>query len=105
MSGLRGVVTVGMMGSTTFAAIFGTLGTWAFGVMDENILRSLPYDEVWVETYKLSLPPCNFTTKTLTAVAVNYRFRTFYWLRPLKKSNAPFYVTFYNIMFENRGIS
>lgn len=46
MSGLRGVVTVGMMGPTIFAVIFGILGTWAFGVMDENILRSLPYDEM-----------------------------------------------------------
>lgn len=45
MNGLHGVVTIGMISSTFFAAIFGTLGTWAFGVMDENILRSLPYDE------------------------------------------------------------
>lgn len=46
MNGLCGVVVVGMIGPTIFAVIFGTLGTWAFGVMDENILRSLPYDEM-----------------------------------------------------------
>ncbi|XP_022816873.1 proton-coupled amino acid transporter-like protein CG1139 [Spodoptera litura] len=40
-----GVLNVGILGPTMFSVFFGTLGYVTFGTMDENILRSLPYDE------------------------------------------------------------
>ncbi|XP_026321626.1 proton-coupled amino acid transporter-like protein CG1139 [Hyposmocoma kahamanoa] len=40
-----GIIQLGVMLPTFFAAVYGTLGYWAFGTMEENILRSLPYDD------------------------------------------------------------
>ncbi|KAJ8717382.1 hypothetical protein PYW08_005781 [Mythimna loreyi] len=40
-----GVLNVGIMCPTILAVIFGSLGYYTFGTMEENILRSLPYDE------------------------------------------------------------
>ncbi|CAH2984702.1 unnamed protein product [Chilo suppressalis] len=40
-----GVLNIGMLVPTVVATIFSVLGYWAFGTMEENILRSLPYDD------------------------------------------------------------
>ena len=40
-----GILNVGILSPTLLAIMFGTLGYYAFGTMEENILRSLPYDE------------------------------------------------------------
>lgn len=40
-----GVVNVGIMLPTVIATIFGVLGYWSFGTMEENVLRSLPFDD------------------------------------------------------------
>ncbi|KAJ8718031.1 hypothetical protein PYW07_005961 [Mythimna separata] len=41
-----GVLNVGIMLPTILAMVFGALGYYSFGTMEENILRSLPYDQV-----------------------------------------------------------
>ncbi|CAH0590117.1 unnamed protein product [Chrysodeixis includens] len=46
MTAKLGVVNVGIFLPTVIAVIFGTMGYCSFGTMEENILRSLPYDEV-----------------------------------------------------------
>lgn len=40
-----GVVKVGILIPTTIATIFGVLSYLSFGTMEENVLRSLPFDD------------------------------------------------------------
>ncbi|PZC83098.1 hypothetical protein B5X24_HaOG208571 [Helicoverpa armigera] len=40
-----GVINVGIMIPTIITLIFGTVGYWGFGTMEENILRCLPFQE------------------------------------------------------------
>lgn len=40
-----GVVNVGIMCPTILAMVFGSLGYYAFGTMEDNVLRLLPYDD------------------------------------------------------------
>lgn len=40
-----GVITVSMFTTTLILTIFGGFGYWAFGTMEENLLRSLPFDD------------------------------------------------------------
>ncbi|CAK1553013.1 unnamed protein product [Leptosia nina] len=40
-----GMLTVGMFIPTVFTTVFGVLGYWSFGMMEENVLRSLPFDD------------------------------------------------------------
>ncbi|XP_045528374.1 proton-coupled amino acid transporter-like protein CG1139 isoform X2 [Pieris brassicae] len=40
-----GMLTVGMFIPTVFTTVFGVLGYWSFGTMEENVLRSLPFDD------------------------------------------------------------
>ncbi|XP_045501683.1 proton-coupled amino acid transporter-like protein CG1139 [Colias croceus] len=40
-----GMVTIGMLLPTIFTTVFGVLGYWSFGTMEENVLRSLPFDD------------------------------------------------------------
>ena len=46
LKGVYGVLNVGILFPTVIAVLFGTLGYFAFGTMEENVLRSLPFDEV-----------------------------------------------------------
>ncbi|CAH2235392.1 jg5960 [Pararge aegeria aegeria] len=40
-----GLINVCMITTTTFLTVFGVLGYWSFGTMEENVLRSLPFDD------------------------------------------------------------
>ncbi|XP_031765771.2 proton-coupled amino acid transporter-like protein CG1139 [Galleria mellonella] len=44
MTSRCGVIIIGILVPTLVSTIFGTLGYWSFGTMEENILRSLPFD-------------------------------------------------------------
>ncbi|XP_059059612.1 probable beta-hexosaminidase fdl [Achroia grisella] len=44
MTARCGVVIIGILVPTLVSTVFGTLGYWSFGTMEENILRSLPFD-------------------------------------------------------------
>lgn len=46
MTARFGIITTGIMVPTLVATVFGCLGYWSFGVMEENILRSLPFDDL-----------------------------------------------------------
>lgn len=39
-----GIIEMGLIFPCVFGTIFGALGYWSFGSMDENILRALPFD-------------------------------------------------------------
>ncbi|XP_075975714.1 proton-coupled amino acid transporter-like protein acs [Anticarsia gemmatalis] len=41
-----GVINVGLGVPIALSVVFGSLGYWAFGPMEENILRSLPYEDL-----------------------------------------------------------
>ncbi|KAM3956704.1 proton-coupled amino acid transporter-like protein acs [Aphomia sociella] len=45
MTSRFGVIIIGILIPTLVSTVFGTLGYWSFGTMEENILRSLPYDD------------------------------------------------------------
>ncbi|CAH2089730.1 unnamed protein product [Euphydryas editha] len=40
-----GVICVCMLTTTIILTVFGVLGYWSFGTMEENVLRSLPFDD------------------------------------------------------------
>ncbi|KAF9424959.1 hypothetical protein HW555_000260, partial [Spodoptera exigua] len=46
MTSKYGVLNVGILIPTLISAIFGIMGYFSFGSMDENILRALPYDDI-----------------------------------------------------------
>ncbi|XP_045452718.1 chitooligosaccharidolytic beta-N-acetylglucosaminidase-like [Melitaea cinxia] len=41
----NGVIYVCMLTATIVLTVFGVLGYWSFGTMEENVLRSLPFDD------------------------------------------------------------
>ncbi|XP_022837944.1 proton-coupled amino acid transporter-like protein CG1139 [Spodoptera litura] len=63
MTSRFGVLNVGILGPTIISVIFGTLGYLTFGTMEENVLRSLPYDE-----------PTSMVAMGLYLVAVAFAF-------------------------------
>lgn len=49
-----GIVNVGILIPCLISTAFGIVGYWSFGTGEENILRSLPLDEMWDLTQYLN---------------------------------------------------
>ncbi|XP_072943029.1 probable beta-hexosaminidase fdl [Epargyreus clarus] len=76
-----GVITIGIFVPAVLSIIFGIFGYWSFGAMEENILRSLPFDDelalLAIGLYLISIAfaypiQCYPATQLIVEVIKNY---------------------------------